>query len=157
AIGRALNGDDDLPASPPVALIGYELWQRRFGGDPAVLGQPLPLDEGPATIIGVMPRGFDMPAGAVGWTTLRVACDSLPLPQRAAPSHGMVARLRPGVEVDDADRELKAIARELEDEYPQFRRGWSYRLLPLRRYLLGDLTGRNRLALLTLSAGVGCL
>ena len=155
--GRAFTSDDDRPGAPAVALIGYDLWQRRFGGSPATVGSTLTLDAGIYTIVGVMPRGFDMPAGATMWVPHAITLDTMPMPQRAATQYAMVARLIPHVSVGAADREVKAIARRLEEEYPQFRRGWTYRLVPLRQYLLADLAGRNRLALLTLSAAVGCL
>jgi putative ABC transport system permease protein len=155
--GRVFMSDDDRPGAPAIALIGYDLWQRRFGGSPAAVGSALTLDSGIYTIVGVMPRGFDMPAGATMWVPHAIALDTMPLPQRAATQYAMVARLIPHVSVGAADREVKAIARRLEEEYPQFRRGWTYRLVPLRQYLLADLAGRNRLALLTLAAAVGCL
>jgi putative ABC transport system permease protein len=155
--GRVFTTEDDRPGAAPVALIGYDLWQRRFGGSPAVVGAPLTLDSGIRTIVGVMPRGFDMPSGATMWIPHGITLDTLPMPQRAATQYAMVARLIPGVSVSAADREVKAIARRLEEEYPQFRRGWTYRLIPLRQYVLADLAGRNRLALLTLTAAVGCL
>ncbi len=59
--------------------------------------------------------------------------------------------------IADADARVKTIARRLEAEYPQYRRGWTYLLIPLRQDLLADLEGRRRLALLTLTAAVGCL
>jgi putative ABC transport system permease protein len=155
--GRAFTTDDDRPGAPAVALIGYDLWQRRFGGAVSAVGSPLALDSGIYTIVGVMPRGFDMPAGATLWIPHAITLDTTPLSQRAATQYAMVARLIPHVSVGAADGEVKAIARRLEAEYPQFRRGWTYRLVPLRQYLLADLAGRNRLALLTLSAAVGCL
>ena len=155
--GRALTTDDDRPGGPAVALIGYDLWQRRFGGAASAVGSPLALDSGLYTIVGVMPRGFDMPAGASLWVPHAISLETTPMPQRIATQYAMVARLIPHVSVGAADREVKAIARRLEAEYPQFRRGWTYRLVPLRQYLLADLAGRNHLALLTLSAAVGCL
>jgi putative ABC transport system permease protein len=155
--GRAFTSDDDRPGAAPVALIGYDLWQRRFGGSWAVVGTPLTLESGIRTIVGVMPRGFDMPSGAAMWIPHGITLDTLPMTQRAATQYAMVARLIPGVSLGAADREVKAIARRLEEEYPQFRRGWTYRLIPLRQYVLADLAGRNRLALLTLTAAVGCL
>src|SRR5262245_5159174 len=155
--GRPLTADDERMDAPQVALIGYDLWQRRFGGLPTAVGSQLTLDSGVHTIVGIMPRGFDLPSGVELWTPLRVVIDTLPLRQRASTSYRMVARLAPGVSLDAADRDLKAIAKRLEAEYPEYRRGWTYRVVPLRQYLLGDLAGRNRLALFTLSAAVACL
>jgi len=155
--GRPITPDDERPDAPPVALVGYDLWQRRLGGTAAAIGTELRLDSGTYTIAGVMPRGFDVPSGASMWVPIQAVTATLPLPQRAATSYAMVARLRPGVTLEQADADVKAIARRLEYEYPQYRRGWTYRLVSLRQYLLSDLSGRNRLALGTLTAAVGCL
>src|SRR5207248_1609910 len=69
----------------------------------------------------------------------------------------IVGRLKPGVGVEQADAELKAIARQLEQEYPEFRRGWTVKAISLRQDLLGDLEGRVRRALFALMAGVAFL
>src|SRR5205823_2887813 len=76
---------------------------------------------------------------------------------RAATANEILARLRPGVTVRQADTELKAVARQLEQEYPNFRRGWSVKVISLRQDLLGDLEGRVRKALFALAGGVGFL
>ena len=155
--GRSISPDDDRPGAAPVAVISHELWQRRFGGAATIVGQRLPLDDGIYTVIGVMPRGFDMPGGAALWVPLRIDVDAAPLEERTPTAYGLVARLAPGVTLAQADAEMKQIARRLEAEYPQSNRGWTYRLIPLRQELLGDLAGRNRRALLTLEAAVGFL
>src|SRR2546430_85499 len=104
-----------------------------------------------------MPPGFDLPAAAEIWIPLQVKIDNLPLTDRAATNNEIVARLRPGVSVEQADAELKAIDHQLEQEYPDFRRGWSVKVISLRQELLGDLEGHVRRALFTLMAGVGFL
>jgi putative ABC transport system permease protein len=157
AAGRLLAADDERADAPAAALIGYDLWQRRFGGRASAIGSTLVDDAEVLTIVGVMPRGFDIPSAASMWVADRRAIEVLPLEQRVATSHAMIARLRPGVALEQADAELKAIARRLEADYPQYRRGWTYRVVPLRQYLLSDLSGRNRLAMLTLTAAVGGL
>src|SRR5438874_2333505 len=148
-IGRVFSAEEDKPGGPPTALISYALWQRRFGGSPIVLGQSLNLDERSYNILGVMPAGFDLPAAAEIWIPLQVKIDSLPLPERAATNNEIAARLRPGVSLPQADAELKAIDRQLEQEYPDFRRGWSVKVISLRQELLGDLEGRVHRALFT--------
>jgi putative ABC transport system permease protein len=149
--GRSIAPEDDRPGAPRVVLIGHELWQHRFGGSPQVLGEKLELDTGIFTIIGVMPRGFDMPGGARLWLPLRLNIDTAPR------SYEFVARLASGVGLSAANADVARIARRIEDDYSLTRRGWSYHLITLRQQLLGDLAGRNRLALLTLEAAVGFL
>ncbi len=157
ALGRLFTPEEDRPGGPAVALVGDAFWRRRLGSDAGALGRPLDLDGRPYTIVGVLPPGFDMPYAAQVWVPMQVDIESLPLPERAVTGHEMVARLKPGVPLAQADRELKELARRLADEYPQIRRGWSYRLVPLRRHLLGDLDGRIQKSLTALAAAVGFL
>src|SRR5213082_2921318 len=156
-LGRTFSAQQDRPGGPPVALISYALWQRRFAGSPVALGQSLNLEGRSYNIIGVMPPGFDLPAAAEIWIPLQANIENLPLTQRAATNNEIVARLRPGVSLQQADAELKAIDRQLEQEYPAFRRGWSVKAISLRQELLGDLEGHVRSALFILMAGVGFL
>jgi putative ABC transport system permease protein len=122
-----------------------------------VIGQSLNLDGRSYSIAGVMPPGFDLPGAAEIWTPFQVNIDSLSLTERTVRRGDIIARLRPGVDLKQADTELKAIARQLEQEYPEFQRGWTVRLVSLRQYLLGDLEGHVHKALLALMAGVGFL
>src|SRR5262245_28188904 len=65
ALGRSFSAGDDAPAAPRVALISNGLWRRRFGGDPAILGRDVLVDEAPVTVIGVMPKGFAFPVDGI--------------------------------------------------------------------------------------------
>jgi putative ABC transport system permease protein len=156
-IGRVFSDEEDRPAGPPVALISYGLWQKHFGANTNVIGQTLNFDGRSYNIIGVMPPGFDLPDAAEIWIPLQTNVEALPLTERAAPRGDIVARLKPGVSLKQADTELKAIAHQLEQEYPDFRRGWSVRAVSLRQVLLGDLEGHVRKALFALMGGVGFL
>ncbi|HKS42451.1 MAG TPA: ABC transporter permease [Blastocatellia bacterium] len=156
-VGRSFTAEEDQAGGPSVALIGYGLWQRRFGGDTNIVGQSFNLEGRNYTIIGVMPPGFDLPAAAEIWVPLQVNIDSLPLAQLAVGNSEIVARLKPGVSLEQADAEVKGIARQLEQEHSQLRRGWSNQLVWLRQQLLGDLSGRIQKALYALVAAVGFL
>jgi putative ABC transport system permease protein len=156
-LGRTFVADDDRPGAAPVALIGYDLWQKHFGGNADVVTQSLTLDGRSYNIVGVMPPGFDLPAIAEVWIPFQLDIDSLPLTERAATNNTIVARLTPGISLGQADAELKAIARQLEQEYPNFRRGWTVRVVSLRQDLLGDLEGRVHRALFALIGGVAFL
>ncbi len=157
ALGRPFDEQEDRPGGPAVALLGFELWQRRFGGDPGVIGRALNLEGRSYSVVGVMPSGFDMPYSAEVWVPMQVAIESLPFDQRAATANEFVARLQPGVSVQQANAELKQLAARLEQEHPQVRRGWSFGIVPLRQQLLADLDGRTRRLLFTLLGGVGFL
>jgi putative ABC transport system permease protein len=156
-LGRSLTLEEDQPGGPAVALIGYGFWQKHFGGNTRVIGEKLNLEDRSYTVIGVMPPSFDLPEAAEIWVPLQTKIDSLPFTERAVPGYEVVAKLRPSVSLKQADAESKSIARQLEQEFPQVRRGWSVKLIWLRQELLGDLAGRVNKALFALVGGVGFL
>lgn len=156
-LGRVFTAEEDRPGGAAVAMVSYRFWQKEFAGGPEVLGQSIVLDGRSYTIVGIMPAGFDYPGVSDVWMPLQKDVDSLALTERATTNNALIARLKPGVAVEQADTELKAIARQLETEYPEFRRGWSVRVIPLRQDLLGDLEGRVRRAVFTMMGGVGFL
>jgi putative ABC transport system permease protein len=121
ALGRDFMPTDDRLHGPRVAILGHGLWQRRFGGDPAIVGRPIALDGHSYLVIGVMPRAFEnvrAPSAEI-WTPLQYDT-SLPAQGREWGHHlRMVARLRAGVGPEQARRELDTIAR---DPVPEFRR-----------------------------------
>lgn len=156
-LGRTISEIDDKPGAPSVALISYGMWQKHFAGSASTIDQTLTLDGRSYTIIGVMPPGFDLPAAADVWLPMQANIDSLSLTERAATNNEIVARLKPGVDVQQAEAELKTIDRQLEQEYPDFRRGWSVKVVSLRQELLGDLEGDVRKSLFAMMGGVGFL
>src|SRR2546421_8749666 len=96
-----------------------------------------------------MPPDFDLREAAEIWLPLQTKIDSLPLMDRAVPGYEVAAKLRPGVSLRQADAESKSIARQLEQEFPQIRRGWCVKLIWLWQGLLGDLSGPSDKALPT--------
>src|SRR5215469_10642022 len=156
-LGRPFSADEDRPGGPPVALISYGVWQKHFAGNADVITQSVNLDGRSYNIVGVMPPGFDLPGIADVWIPLQLDIDSLPLTDRAATNNTIVARLRPGVSLEQADAELKTISRQLEQEYPDFRRGWTVKAVSFRQEVLGDMEGRVHRALFALIAGVAFL
>jgi Acidobacterial duplicated orphan permease len=153
-VGRAFSPEEDRPGGLPVVLISYGFWQKHFAASPSAIGQSLNLNGRSCNIVGVMPPGFDLPDAAEIWMPLQLNIEGLPLTQRAESRGDIVARLKPGVNLKQADIDLKAIAQQLEQEYPAFRRGWSVRAVPLRQQLLGDLEGHVHKALFALMGGV---
>jgi putative ABC transport system permease protein len=156
-VGRSFSPDENRPGGAAVALISYSFWQKHYGGNAKTVGEALNLDSRTYTIIGVMPPGFDLPAAADIWVPLQINVDTLPFTERAVPNYEIVARLRPGIRFEQADAQSKSIARQLEQEFPQARRGWSVKLIPLRQQLLGDYAGRLNKALGALTGAVGFL
>src|ERR671910_181602 len=153
AAGRTITEDDGDSA---VAVLSHALWQRRFGGDPRVVGRTIRLTGPPYTVIGVMPRGFAFPSGAFQlWTSLGAAMTQAPgqAENRALRIFQAVGRLRPGIETAQAQAELSALASRLQRRHPDTNAGATFELVSLRERQVGEV----RTALLVALAAVGCL
>ena len=126
--GRLFLPDEDVPNAPAVVMLGHELWQRRFGGDPGIIGREIELSSGRATVVGVTSPRFNLPrpaAFASGSDLAGFRIDLwMPLQldpaARAVNSHPFngIARLASGMAVDDAQRDLAALTARLPDEHP---------------------------------------
>ena len=148
-LGRAFTAAEDRPGSERVVLLGEELWRRRFGGAPDVLGRPLVLDGTPHTIVGVLPADLALPdADTELWRPLAPAAEGA---FRGVHDLSVLGKLRPGTALAAARAEAAAVARQLEKEYPDDNLGRGIVLLPLREALFG----RVRPALVVLMAAVG--
>ena len=155
-IGRTFTATADLGRVEQEAVMSYGLWQRRYGGDPGVIGRRITIDGEPITVIGVMPAGF-----AIRTTELAESRSDLWLPLRLAPvsrrgmggSLHVIARLAPQATRDQAQAELAVIARQIEDANPSYSRDWGVRTLPL----LDATVMEVRPILLVLFGGVGIL
>jgi predicted permease len=115
-LGRSLNLEDEAPGKPPVFLLSYEYWQRRFGGDPNVLGKTLTVNSAPAEIVGVMPRGFrldDFAPAVLGVFTI----DRSRLIPPPFCCNG-VARLKPGVTIEQANADVARMLPIWVDTFP---------------------------------------
>ncbi len=115
-LGRSFHADDESPASNPVVIVSYAVWQSRFAGDPDVLGQILSVDGELRTVIGVMPDKFGFPASEDLWFPLPLALDGL---RANSPTLRVFGRLADGVSVEQARAELSTIAARLADAYPE--------------------------------------
>jgi len=155
-VGRAFPPDDGrTPSSGSLneIVIGYRMWQQRFGGNPNVLGRTIRMDyRWTYTIVGVMPPGFAFPEGAELWTPL-VYARALSPTERQYRYYGAIATLRPGVTLEQAAHDAAAIASQLEAEHPASNAGWSVQMARLDRSILGD----TRPTLLVLLGLAGCV
>jgi putative ABC transport system permease protein len=116
-LGRNFTAAEDSIGHERVALLSYGLWQRRFGGDPKVIGQPIILSGMPFTVVGVMGPEFAFPSRDYQlWSPHTF--DPSELVRRTSYSYLAVARLKPGVTIDQANADLDAIMKQLEREYP---------------------------------------
>jgi predicted permease len=163
-LGRAFLPEDDVPGKTQTALISYGLWQKRFGGDPKVTGQTLTLNGKSYDIIGVLPADFSLGSEVmptVGAITQPDLLLSLPLSAERMNSQGdenydLLARLKPGVTLAQAQSELDVVVGRLAQNYPENyppSRRFSFSVKPLLEQAVGDI----RPALLVLLCAVGCV
>lgn len=163
-VGRNFAAEEDRPNGPNVVILGYALWQRRFGGDPAVVGRRIQISGQPATIVGVMPNGFRLPIdfGGAGPTEAWFPLATDAAQQGAVPgpefpkngaSHGFyaVARLAPGATASTANAQLRTLVAELEKFGYMANVGFHAYAVPVEEQILG----RVRPVLLIVFAAVG--
>jgi putative ABC transport system permease protein len=155
-LGRTFVTEDTLNEQSPVVIISYGLWQRRFGGDSQIVGRQITLNNRTQTIIGVMPAGFgwhiqrgtEASKPADIWAPFEITNDLRTRRGRFAAS---VARIKPGVTLEQAKGEMDVIAARLEQQYHDFNATWGVNVVPLRT----QLTGAIRTPLLIVLGAVG--
>lgn len=133
-LGRYFRDEDEVPGAGDVVVIGYDVWQNRFGGDPEILGRTVQLGRVHHTIIGVMPRGFAFPVSNDIWTPLRL--DPSQYQQGEAPPIDVFGRLAAGVSEDEAQAELSTMAAQLAAAYPATREHVRAEVLPYAQVFL---------------------
>jgi putative ABC transport system permease protein len=169
-LGRTLAPEDEAPGGSPVVLIGHGLWQRRFGGDPALLGKIISINGGQRTVIGILPAEFDFPRGAEWPAYFPFAGRTevwMPLAYRATDDGSgwsnwqsrherglaVIARTKPGTSLQQAQAELDTFAARQANDHPETHKGVNLRLVPLRE----QLAGKSHRTLVILFAAVGLL
>ena len=160
-LGNWFSADHDLPGNDHVVILSDDLWRRRFGADPKIVGKTIHLDNASYEVIGVMPRGFNFPL-KLG-TAARLPTDQMqhwmPLvvdpakEQHGSPDAGVIAKLKPGITLSEAQAELQNACSLLEREYPKTNRDESARIFSLRQQTVRGLNG----PLLALLAATGLI
>jgi predicted permease len=120
--GRSFRADDDQPGAPSVLLLSYDFWQRRFGGDPGIVGQVLRMNDRPITVIGVLPRLPQYPGpDDVFMTTASCPFRSSERTKssRVVRMVTLYGRLKPGVTIQQAQADLETISGRLSQAYPE--------------------------------------
>lgn len=148
-LGRTFLPEEDHRGADRVVVLSHRLWVRRFGADPGVLSSTITLNGGPYIVIGVMPPEFRHPQHAEMWTPL--ALDPRLLENRRLKLLRIMARLRPGVSLEQAQAEMELIVERLAEQYPDTNRGNGVKVVSLRDEYAGDM----RPVLLVLMASVG--
>jgi putative ABC transport system permease protein len=137
-IGRVFDETECRPGRDAVALLNYGFWQRRFAGDPGVIGRRIELNERVYVVIGVLPKSVQYPSDADVF--LPLAPTPQQLDDRKGHEYYVTARLRDGVTVKQAQAEMRTIAERLAKAYPATNLGLSVKVEPLLDGINGDLT-----------------
>jgi putative ABC transport system permease protein len=149
--GRTFHPEEHQAGNNRVIVLGYNLWRRKFGGDPNLVGQKLMLRNQPYTVIGIMPPEFLFPLEAKRESWAPRVVTEADRQRRGSAYLKVIGRLKPGVTLNQASDDMKAIASRLAEEYPQANREVGATVVPLAEHLLGHV----RPALLVLLGAVG--
>jgi putative ABC transport system permease protein len=148
--GRGFTAEEEQEGNDRVAVLSHGLWQRRFGGDPGVIGTTVQMNEQEFSVVGIAPRGFGFPANTELWIPLAPS-------EQVREARGVfwlytIGRLQPGVTMEMAQTEMSGIAARIGQEYEVFS-PFGVFVQPVRDYLVGDV----RTALLVLLGAVAFL
>jgi putative ABC transport system permease protein len=141
-LGRTFLPEEQEDGKDNVVVLGYGLWQRRFGGDPSIVGKSINLSGRPHTVVGVMPQDFtSLPAGLLETSAelYRPVAESPQETERGSRHLRAIARLKPGVTLEQAQSEMSLIASRIEQQHPQENTNYGIHLVLLREDLIGKL------------------
>jgi predicted permease len=147
-LGRVLSPDEDQPGRSHSVVLSYRLWRERFGANPDLVGHNINLDGEAYLVAGVMPANFRFPDFAQMWTPM--AWTDQERAVRGEHHYGVIARLKAGVELKQAQAEMNTISGRLQQLYPEDDKGWGAIVVPLHDDLVADV----RPALLVLLGAV---
>ena len=148
-LGRTFSAEEARSGQGRVIILSDELWRRRFGADPSLVGKTIPIAGGAATVLGIMPHSFrPLPWGEEEYW------EPFALGDADRVRHGryaqVIGRLKPGVTTAAAQAEMAGITGALAREYPEFNTGWGMNIVPLAE----QVSGESRLALLVVLGAV---
>jgi putative ABC transport system permease protein len=138
ALGRDFRADDNIPGAASVAILSHGVWLRRFGAEPGIVGQEIRLNGEKHMVVGVMPRGFLYPDRRTEiWVPWQLTKEELA--DHSSHFLEVVARLKPGVSLQQANAELATLAKQIEREHPADNAKVGAFATPLREHLAGDV------------------
>jgi len=145
AVGRAFLPEEEQLGKEHEIILSHGLWERHYGSDPSVLGKTIKVDGMPHTVVGVMAKGFTFPFPAEAW---------VPLALTTAQTHNrdtrflwVLGHLAPGTKLSHSGSELRAIAQQQANAFPDAYRGWTPKVVPLAQFAAGDITVKYTLML----------
>ena len=149
-LGRTFQAGEDQPGGPKVTVLTYALWQRRFGGNPGIIGRALTINGESYQVIGVLPASFQFALrNNELWLPYQPTQNQLT--RRYTHGTNLIGRLKPGVDPTQAASDLNVIASRIEQQYKDSHAGVTARIVPLQE----EIVGAVRPVLLVLLAGVG--
>lgn len=148
-LGRPFSSDEQQPGRSHVVLLSHRFWQEHYGSNPNIVGRNVLLDGTNYLVTGVMPASFHFPDFAQIW--IPMAWTDQEKLVRGNHNYMVVARLKPGIDLQQAQAEMNTISARLAEEYPQDDKGWGAVVLPLQADMVSDV----RPALLVLLGAVG--
>ena len=153
-LGRTFSAGEDQSGQEHVVILSHELWQRRFGADPSIVGRTIRLNRENYNVAGVMPASFRLMGFLPEiWTPLVVTPDD-----RTAAAHKdrplyLFARMKPGVTVGQARAEFSALAHQAEQDFPESEKGWGAMVRTLPDFLIYGFGIRSGLAIIMTTVG----
>ncbi len=136
-LGRTFTESEDVPNGPNVVVLSYSLWRQQFAGDRSVIGRNVSLWDEPYRILGVMPAQFDLPfAHAELWIPIQIVRGTRSGEGRYL---SVIAKLKPGVSIAQAQTDLNRVARQIASERPMLSEGWTAGVLSLYQQTTGDV------------------
>jgi putative ABC transport system permease protein len=150
-LGRTFLEQEDHPGQNKVVVLGNGFWKRRLGGDPGILNQTVNLNGASYTVVGIMPAGFRTDRETDVMVPMAFTPEELDTRERGSEFLYMYARLRPGMTVEAARKDMTSVADRLRAAFYRPGSQWGVSVVPLREQLVGDLRG----SLLILFAAVG--
>jgi len=157
ALGRGFTEEENQPGQDHVVILSHGLWQRRYAGDPNIVGKTIRLEHLPHIVVGVMSPEFRYPTRDVQiWTPLTINPEDFQT--RTGYGHLSVARLKPGVTLQQAQAEVNVVSTRLAQEHPKSNKGLRHSVTPLRRDI-AHVARRPLIVLLGAALGlllIGC-
>lgn len=154
-LGRTFLPEEMVSGTRPLVVVGYDVWQKHFGGDPNIVGKTIKLDGANYTVLGVMPAGLDL--AEIGWTSLWVPFITDDQKARQNPGRYLRvnARLKPGVPIEQARQDLDGIMKTIRNDFPETHgKPYGVDVRPLQEFVVSRDV---RLALIVLLGIVGCV
>ena len=137
--GRTFAKGEDAKGAPRIVVLSEKLWRNRFRADPRIVGQAISLDGNPFTVVGIAPATLTYPARTDVWIPLRFQDWMLDPGNRGAHFLSAIARLKPGVTVDVAQRDVRQISERLAGLYPESNATFRGMVQPLAEQIVGDV------------------